>query len=87
MGYFTQHCALFAAATAGFVVASIDPSLNDPAKLRQIIAETNCRMLIYDEPDLGLIENAIPEFATFDAKRAKPFFVSFSEIPVSLSRF
>lgn len=87
IAHFTQHCALFAAATAGFVVASVDPTLNDPVKLRQILAETNCKMLIYDEPDLGVIENAIPEFAMFDAKRSKPFSVSLSGIPVSLLRF
>lgn len=70
-----QHCALFAAASAGFVLVSIDPTIEDPAKLRAILAETDCKMLIYDEPDVDLVASAVPEFSMFWAKRAKPFYV------------
>lgn len=70
-----KHCALFAAATAGLTLVSIDRKL-DQHKLRTILAEHNCKMLIYDEPDVDVIAAAVPEFEFYNAKTAQPFLAS-----------
>lgn len=70
------HCAQFAAAEAGFVLVTLDPALNDPAQLAAILAENGCKTLIYsgDERQVAMIEQAVPEFTDFAAKRGLPFF-------------
>lgn len=70
-----KHCALFAAATAGLTLVSIDPKL-DHNKLRSVLVEHKCKMLIYDEPDVDVIAAAVPEFGSYNAKTAQPFLAS-----------
>jgi len=70
------HCTLFAAANAGLVVVDIDDSIDDPAVLRSILKENRCKMLIYDEPDIQLLETAIPEYAKHWAVRGTLFYAA-----------